>query len=177
MLAPPTVGSTHHRRRCATRWSRAICTIRSWICLTTTGPTATPAAPAVSGSWVLPCASRRGAIRPEQRVVELADVLERFLELVVIAEPPAHVINLFAAQAELASTAASIADGQNPQRVPAAASADRAAAGVAHGPLEQRAAQHLPCHRQLGDERLARLNDLLSCHLTNRYDRIRFASS
>jgi hypothetical protein len=39
-------------------------------------------------------------------VVELADVLERFLELVVIAEPPAHVINLFAAQAELASTAA-----------------------------------------------------------------------
>jgi len=62
-------------------------------------------------------------------VVELADVLERFLELVVIAEPPAHVINLFAAQAELASTAAGIADGQNPQRVPAAAGADRAAAG------------------------------------------------
>jgi len=39
-------------------------------------------------------------------VVKLADVLERLLELVVIAEPPAHVINLFAAQAELASTAA-----------------------------------------------------------------------
>jgi len=35
-------------------------------------------------------------------VVELADVLERFLQLVVIAEPLAHVINLFAAQAELA---------------------------------------------------------------------------
>ena len=98
-------------------------------------------------------------------MVELADVLERFLELVVIAEPPAHVINLFAAQAELASTAAGIADGQNPQRVPAAAGADRAAAGVAHGPLEQRAAQNLPCHRQLGDERLARLDDLVSCHL------------
>jgi hypothetical protein len=63
------------------------------------------AAPAASGSWVLPCASRRGAIRPQQRVVELADVLERFLALVVIAEPPAHVINLFAAQTELASTA------------------------------------------------------------------------
>src|SRR6266403_3481162 len=47
-------------------------------------------------------ASRRGAIRPQQRVVERADVLERFLELVVIAAPPAHVINLFAAQAELA---------------------------------------------------------------------------
>ncbi len=23
----------------------------------------------------------------------------------------------------------------------------------------------LPCHRQLGDERLARLDDLVSCHL------------
>ena len=75
------------------------------------------------------------------------------------------LINLFAAQAELASTGAGVADGQNPQRVPAAAGADRAAAGVAHGPLEQRAAQNLPCHRQLGDERLARLDDLVSCHL------------
>jgi hypothetical protein len=89
-------------------------------------------------------------------VVELANVLERFLELVVIAEPAAHFINLFAAQAELASTAVGIADGQNPQRVPAAAGADRAAAAVVHGPLEQRAAQHLPCHRQLADKRLAR---------------------
>jgi hypothetical protein len=109
--------------------------------------------------------SRRGAIRPQQRVVELTDVLERFLELVVIAEPAAHFINLFAAQAELASTATGIAGGQNPQWVPAAAGADRAAAGVAHGPLEQRAAQKLSCHRQLSDERLARLDDLVSRHL------------
>jgi len=41
----------------------------------------------------------------------------------------------------------------------------RAAAGVAHGPLEQRAAQDLPGHRQLADERLARLDDLVSRHL------------
>jgi len=116
----------------------------------TDGSNPSRAAPAASGSWVLACASRRGVIRPQQR----------FLELVVIAEPPTHVINLFAAQAELASTAAGIADGQNPQRVPAAG-ADRAAAGVAHGPLEQRAAQNLPCHRQLADERLARLDDLV----------------
>src|SRR6266404_4829175 len=116
-------------------------------------------------SIMVPGASRRGAIRPQQRVVELADLLERFLELVVIAEPAAHLVNLFAAQAELASTATGVADGQNPQRVPAAAGADRAAAGVAHGPLEQRAAQNLPCHRQLGDERLARLDNLVSRHL------------
>src|ERR1700724_1000570 len=31
--------------------------------------------------------------------------------------------------------------------------------------LEQRAAQNLSCHRQLGDERLARFDDLVSCHL------------
>src|SRR5467141_1648232 len=127
--------------------------------------------PVTKGALRPPCLdhgfflARRGAIRPQQRVVELAAVLERFLELVVIAEPPAHLINLFAAQAELASPAAGIADGQNPQRVPAAAGADRAAAGVAHGPLEQRAAQNLPCHRQLGDERLARLDNLVSRHL------------
>ena len=46
-----------------------------------------------------------------------------------------------------------------------AAGADRAAAGVAHSPLEQRAAQKLSCHRQLADERLARLDDLVSRHL------------
>ena len=65
---------------------------------------------------------------------------------------------------ELRPGASSSPSGKNPQRVPAAG-ADRAAAGVAHGPLEQRAAQHLPCHRQLADERLARFDDLVSCHL------------
>jgi len=42
---------------------------------------------------------------PQQRVVELADVLERFLSFVVMPSHR-HVINLFAAQAELASAAA-----------------------------------------------------------------------
>jgi phosphoglycerate dehydrogenase-like enzyme len=47
------VSWTRIRRPCATRWSRAICTIRSWICLTTTGPTATPQRPMVLASGIL----------------------------------------------------------------------------------------------------------------------------
>src|SRR6516165_10683396 len=113
----------------------------------------------------LPRPSRRGVVRPQQRMVELADRLQRLPQLVVIAQPAAHFVDLLAAQAELAGAAAGIADAQNPQRVPAAAGADRAAAGMAHGPLEQRAAQDLPGHRQLGDERLAGLDNLVSCHL------------
>src|SRR5712664_2742552 len=53
MLVSTTVVSTRIRRPCATRWSRAICTIRSWICLTTTGPTATPQRPMVLASGIL----------------------------------------------------------------------------------------------------------------------------
>jgi hypothetical protein len=56
-------------------------------------------------------------------MIELAGPLP---QLVVIAQPEAHLVNLFAAQAELAGAATGIADGQNPQRVPAGA--DRAAA-------------------------------------------------
>jgi hypothetical protein len=60
-------------------------------------------------------------------MVDLADLFESLPQLVVIARPAAHFLNLFAAQAELTGAAASIGDGQNPQQVPAAAGANRAA--------------------------------------------------
>jgi hypothetical protein len=63
--------------------------------------------------------------------------------MVVITRPSTHLTDLLAAQAELAGAAAGIADGQNPQRVPVAAGAGRAAAGMANRPLDQRAAQDL----------------------------------
>jgi hypothetical protein len=69
-------------------------------------------------------------------VVELADLFERLPQPVVVAQPAAHFLDLLAAQAELAGAAAGIGDSQNRQRVPAAAGADRAAAAVAHGPLQ-----------------------------------------
>ena len=98
-------------------------------------------------------------------MVEFADRLERLLQPVIIAQPAAHLANLRAAQAELAGASTRIADGQNRKRMPVAASTGRAAAGMAHGPLDQRAAQDLAGHGQLADERLARLEDLISFHL------------
>ena len=53
MLVSTTVVSTRIRRPSATRWLRAICTILSWICLTTAGPTATPQRPMVLASGIL----------------------------------------------------------------------------------------------------------------------------
>jgi hypothetical protein len=44
-------------------------------------------------------------------VVELADFFEGLFELVVVAQPAAHILDLFAAQAELAGAAAGIGDG------------------------------------------------------------------
>jgi hypothetical protein len=72
-------------------------------------------------------------------MVELTDLFEALPELVVIAEPTADLLNLLAAQAELPGAAAR-ADGQNPQRVLAAAGADRAAECMAYGALDQEAA-------------------------------------
>src|ERR1700751_6468742 len=95
-------------------------------------------------------------------MVEFADLFEGLLELVVVPHPAAHFPDLFAAQAELAGAAASISDGQNRQRVPAAAGANRAAAAVAHGPLDQRNAQQLTRHGEAGHHRLARCYELVS---------------
>src|SRR3974390_3393086 len=53
MLVSTTVVSTRIRRPCAARWSRAICTIRSWMCLIASGPSATPQRPMVLASGIL----------------------------------------------------------------------------------------------------------------------------
>jgi hypothetical protein len=94
-----------------------------------------------------PRAPRCSVLRAQQRVIELADRFNRFLQLVVIAQPAPHLVDLLAPQAELARAPAGIADRQNPQRVSATAGADRTAAAVTHRPLDQRTAQHFPGHR------------------------------
>ena len=98
-------------------------------------------------------------------MIELADRLKGLPQLVVIAQPVAHLVNLSTTQAELPVTGAGVADGENPQRVPATIGADCAATGMTHRPLDQRAAQDLAGHRQPGNERLARLYDLVLFHL------------
>ena len=64
-------------------------------------------------------------------MVELANRLERLPQPVIIAQPAAHLANLFAAQAKLAGASTRIADRQNREWVPLAAGASRAAASVA----------------------------------------------
>ena len=56
-------------------------------------------------------------------MVEFADLFEGRPELVIVAQPAAHLLDLFAAQAELAGAAAGIGDSQNRQRMPATAGA------------------------------------------------------
>ena len=97
-------------------------------------------------------------------MVEFADLFKRLPELVVVAQPAAHFLDLLAAQAELAGAAAGIGDRQNRKRMSAATGANRAAAAVAHRPLHQRTTQDLRRHRDLTDERLARRYELLSLH-------------
>ena len=98
-------------------------------------------------------------------MVEFADRLERLPQPVIIAQPAAHLANLFAAQAKLAGASTRIADRQNREWMPLAAGASRAAASVADGPLQELAAQDLAGDGELADERLVRLDDLISCHL------------
>jgi hypothetical protein len=74
-------------------------------------------------------------------MIEFADLLEGLPQLVIIAQPAAHLVYLSATEAELPVTAARVADGENPKRVPSTIGADRAAAGMAHRPLDQRAPQ------------------------------------
>jgi hypothetical protein len=56
-------------------------------------------------------------------VVELAHLFEDLPQLVVVAQPAAHLLDLFAAKAELAGAASGIGDSQNRQPMSAAAGA------------------------------------------------------
>src|SRR5215510_1406827 len=58
MLVSTTVVSTRMRRPAATRWSCAICTIRWWICATTSGRSAIPHLPMVLASGILAAPTR-----------------------------------------------------------------------------------------------------------------------
>ena len=98
-------------------------------------------------------------------MVEFADGLEAALQLLVIVQPPAHLGNLFAPQAELAGAPTGIAHRQNGNRMPFAARALRAAAGMANPALQQRAAQDVAGDRKAVEELIARPNGFLPIHL------------
>jgi hypothetical protein len=72
---------------------------------------------------IMPLASRLrdGALRPQQIMIEFANGLDRFLQLLVIAQPQAHFSNPLATHAELARPSSWIGHRQNKHPMPFAA--------------------------------------------------------
>ena len=98
-------------------------------------------------------------------MVELADRLDRRLQLPVIAQPLAHFGNSLAAHAELARAPSGIAHRQNADLVPFAAGTFRAAFGMPDNTLQQRTAQDLARNGELAHKLPARLKGPIANHL------------
>jgi len=105
---------------------------------------------AVDRSWSFPCALGGGLLFSTQKVViELADLLQRLLEVLVVRQPAAHLRHEFRAQGELARAAAGIGDGENIERVAFTAGALGAIGSMGpNGAIEERAAQDFAGNRQ-----------------------------
>src|SRR5437899_1053077 len=106
----------------------------------------------------------RGFLRTQQIVVELADRLDRLLQLLIIIEPAANLGNAFATHADLPGASAGVAHRQNEDPVPFAARAFRAIFGMSDRALQKRATQYFAGDRQFADQLLARSQGLLSNH-------------
>src|SRR5919109_3230045 len=104
-------------------------------------------------------------IGPQQHVVQLADGLDSFLQLLVIAQPVPYLRNQFGTNAELASAAAGIADGQNGLRMSLTAGAFRAATGMTGSALDEGTAQDLARGGEAFEEPLTGLHGLPVSHV------------
>jgi hypothetical protein len=109
----------------------------------TTGPPFSARCVGEPQSWDYAPGFPGGGIWAQQDVVQLADGLNGFFQFLVIAQPLAHLRNLFAVNAELAGAAAGIADGENGLRMSFPAGALGAAAGMAGDALDEGSAQDL----------------------------------
>ena len=92
---------------------------------------------------------------PQQLMIELADVLDRLLQLLIIVEPATNFSDPLATYAELLSASAGVGHRQNEHLVPLTTRALRAISGVSERALEQRAAEQLASDRQLCDKLVA----------------------
>jgi hypothetical protein len=92
---------------------------------------------------LLPPGPRCGPFRTQQFMIELANGLDRLLQLLIIAQPAAHLCNTLAPHTELTRTSSRVGHRQNKQVMPFAAGAFRAAFGVSDRALQQRATQQL----------------------------------
>src|ERR1700682_2661568 len=107
---------------------------------------------------------RCGPFRAQQIMIKLADGLDTVLQLLIIAQPAAHLGNPLAAHAELTRTSSWVGDRQNKHVMPFAACTLRASLGVSDGALQQRAAQQVAGDRQFADQLLARSQGPLTNH-------------
>jgi hypothetical protein len=97
-------------------------------------------------------------------MIELANGLDRLLQLLIITQPAAYLGNPLATNAELTCASARIGHRQHKNLVAFAARAFRAAPGVSDSALQQRPPQQLTGDRQLADPLLARSQGLLLNH-------------
>src|ERR1700756_242682 len=113
---------------------------------------------------LLPPPLRCGPVRTQQLMIKLANGLDRLLQVLIIAQPAAHLGNPLAPHAELARTSSRVGHRQDKHVMPFATRAFRASFGVADGAFQQRAAQQLARDRQFADQLLARSQGPLSNH-------------
>ena len=98
-------------------------------------------------------------------MIELADCLDRRLQLLVITQPSAYFWNSIPAHAKLARAPSGIAHRQNADLVPFAAGTFRAAFGMPDNTLQQRTAQDLARNGKLAHKLPARFKGPIANHL------------
>src|SRR5207247_3243865 len=92
---------------------------------------------------LLPPTLGGSCFRSQQVVIELANRLDRLLELLVIGQPAANLSNALATHAQLPRASTRIRNRQNKNLVPFAARALQTTALMSNNALQQRAAQQL----------------------------------
>ena len=95
-------------------------------------------------------------------MIELADRLDRLLQLLIVVQPAAHFSNALATNTDLARAPAWIRHRQNKYLVPFTTRALRTAPGVSNGALQQRSAQQLAVDRQLAQQLLTCAKGLIT---------------
>ena len=97
-------------------------------------------------------------------MIELADVLDRLLELLIIVEPAPNLDDPLAPHAELSRAPACVGHGQNEHPMPLTAGALGTALGVPDSALEQRAPQQLASEAQFADKALTCSKGVIANH-------------
>jgi hypothetical protein len=88
-------------------------------------------------------------------MIELANGLDRPLQLLIVADPPTNLGNTLTTNAELLRAPARISHRQDKHPVPFATRAFRTVFGMSDGALQQRAAQQLAGDPKPPDQPLA----------------------